>query len=193
MPTPITHAFVSVAVGGAFSRQKMPAQFWILSILCSVFPDIDTIGLRLDVPYDSLLGHRGLAHSIPFAFLLSIMVVSVGFPRVRLLTKKWWRLLGYFLFVSASHGVLDAMTDGGLGIAFFSPFHQARYFLPWRPLAVSPIGLRPFLSPWGLSVIRSELLWIWAPACLIWLGLWLLRRTRREYTKVVSKARDEKR
>ena len=27
---------------------------------------------------------------------------------------------------------------GGLGVAFFSPFSNARYFLPWRPIRVAP-------------------------------------------------------
>jgi hypothetical protein len=36
---------------------------------------------------------------------------------------------------TASHGVLDATTNGGLGVAFFSPFDNRRYFLPWRPSA----------------------------------------------------------
>ena len=59
--------------------------------------------------------------------------------------------------------VLDAMTDGGLGIAFFSPLSNARYFLPARPLTVSPIGLGSFLSSRGLAVMKSEILWIWLP------------------------------
>ena len=41
--------------------------------------------------------------------------------------------MGLYLFLStASHGVLDALTDGGLGVAFFSPFDQTRYFFPFR-------------------------------------------------------------
>jgi membrane-bound metal-dependent hydrolase YbcI (DUF457 family) len=60
--------------------------------------------------------------------------------------------------VTASHGVLDAMTDGGLGIAFFAPFDNTRYFFPFRPVKVSPIGLS-FFSARGLDVIWSELLW----------------------------------
>jgi hypothetical protein len=31
---------------------------------------------------------------------------------------------------TAGHGLLDAMTNGGLGLAFFSPFDNHRYFLP---------------------------------------------------------------
>jgi inner membrane protein len=58
------------------------------------------------------------------------------------------------------------MTDGGLGIAFFAPFDNTRYFLPFRPIKVSPIGLS-FFSARGLDVIRSELLWVCLPAAII--------------------------
>jgi hypothetical protein len=47
----------------------------------------------------------------------------------------------FFFLATASHGLLDAMTDGGLGVAFFSPFDKHRYFFPWTPIRVSPIGL----------------------------------------------------
>jgi inner membrane protein len=52
----------------------------------------------------------------------------------------------YFFLSAASHGLLDALTDGGLGVAFFSPFEQTRYFFPVRPVAVSPIGIREFFN-----------------------------------------------
>jgi inner membrane protein len=82
----------------------------------------------------------------------------------------------YFFLATASHGLLDAMTDGGLGVACFSPFDNNRYFLPWRPIRVSPIGIGRFFSPRGLEVVRSELLWIWLPAALLVLSVWLIRR-----------------
>jgi inner membrane protein len=68
------------------------------------------------------------------------------------------------------------MTDGGLGVAFFSPFNTARYFLPWTPIRVSPIGLTRFFSYRGLAVIQSELLWIWLPSALLLLSAFLIRR-----------------
>ena len=44
-----------------------------------------------------------------------------------------------FLFLAiASHGLLDAFTDGGLGVAFFAPFDSTRYFFPVTPIEVSP-------------------------------------------------------
>src|SRR5688572_10480141 len=66
-----------------------------------------------------------------------------------------------FFACTASHGLLDAMTDGGRGIAFFSPFSNHRYFLPWRPIRVSPIGGIDF------GVLWSEVRWVWLPAMAV--------------------------
>ena len=77
------------------------------------------------------------------------------------------RLMGFtvgFLAVS-SHILLDAMTNGGLGVAALWPFDQTRYFCDWRPIRVSPFGLKALLSQRGLAVMLSELRWVWAP-CL---------------------------
>src|SRR5215831_7502105 len=60
-------------------------------------------------------------------------------------------LFAYLFLATASHGVLDAMTNGGLGVAFFSPFDTTRYFLPWRPIRVSP-------SRFGSSLASSAIL-----------------------------------
>ena len=61
-----------------------------------------------------------------------------------------------FLFVSTlSHGLLDMLTNGGLGVALFVPMSNERYFFPWRPITVSPIGLSRFVSAWGLRVLRN--------------------------------------
>jgi inner membrane protein len=67
--------------------------------------------------------------------------------------------------------VLDAFTDGGLGVAFFSPFSDQRFFFPWRPIAVSPIGVTGFFNHRTWLVLRSELLWVVAPSvALLLLG-----------------------
>ena len=68
---------------------------------------------------------------------------------------------------TASHGFLDAMTDGGLGVAFFSPVDNTRCFLPFTPIRVSLIGISRFFTARGFAVIRSELLWIWLPTALL--------------------------
>jgi len=87
-------------------------------------------------------------------------------------------LWAYFFLATASHGLLDAMTDGGLGVAFFAPFENRRYFLPWRPIQVSPIGIGRFFSERGVAIFQSELLWIWLPAAVLAVSAWILRRPR---------------
>ena len=91
-------------------------------------------------------------------------------------SRRWWQLITYFFIVTASHGILDAMTDGGLGVAFLAPFDNSRYFFPWRPVMVSPIGVAPFFSRYGLNVLLSEIVWIWEPPC-----------NRPSYVKVFAK------
>ena len=82
-----------------------------------------------------------------------------------------------FLLATASHGLLDALTDGGLGVAFFAPFSDARYFFPWRPIAVSPIGAR-FFSARGAAVLISEFVWLWLPTAFA-IGLIAWSKSRR--------------
>jgi inner membrane protein len=75
-----------------------------------------------------------------------------------------------------SHGLLDALTDGGLGVAFFSPVDQSRYFFPVRPIHVSSMSLRDLLGPHGLSVLVNEIQWVWSPCALVAALWWWSRR-----------------
>lgn len=177
MASAFTHVFVAAALGKAVSTEKMPLRFWTLGVFCSLLPDLDVIAFRLGIPYRHMFGHRGFTHSLPFAFIVGLLVVLLAFRTVPRFSGRWWALAGYFFCVTASHGVLDAMTSGGYGIAFFSPFDNTRYFLPWRPLVVSPIGVYGFFSRWGYEVLLSELLWIWMPALLL-LGTLILYRSK---------------
>ena len=77
--------------------------------------------------------------------------------------------------VAVSHGMLDTLTDGGLGIALFWPFSNRRYFVPWTPIPVAPIGARMFTAR-GLRVVMIEALQF-APL-LLW-SLWPRRRSPR--------------
>ena len=178
MASAFTHAFFAAAMGGAYARERMPARFWVLSAACAVLPDADVLAFGFGVPYGSMFGHRGLTHSLVFAALLGASVTAVFFRD----SPRRGALALFFALETASHGALDALTDGGLGVAFFAPFSGRRYFFPFRPVEVSPIGVGAFFSEWGLAVIRSELLWVWLPTglCLAaWLGLRRLTRPPR--------------
>ena len=71
--------------------------------------------------------------------------------------------------------VVGFVTDGGLGVAFFWPFSAERYFFPYNPIPVSPIGAH-FFSDRGLHVFTTELAMLWLPALVIGGAGFLLRK-----------------
>ena len=169
MASAFSHVAVALTVGRLTTgRRKMPLRFWLLSAFCAVLPDADVIGFAFGIRYGDLLGHRGLSHALSFAGVTGLVVVSLAFREERRFSSTWWVLVAHFFAVTASHGVLDAMTDGGLGVAFFSPVDPTRYFFPFRPITVSPIGVGSFFSEWGLRVVINEVLWIGLPCVLVW-------------------------
>ena len=171
MPTIVSHAFFGVAVGSALLPERSRAKFLILTALCTILPDFDVIGFVFRINYGSVLGHRGITHSILFAIVMGWMAAFC----FRDLEISRWKLALYFALVTASHPILDMFTDGGLGVALLAPFSNERFFFPWRPVRVSPIGVG-FFSDRGVTVVLSELIWIWVPAVVISAVIWLVSR-----------------
>jgi inner membrane protein len=162
MASLFSHAVAAGAIGHAAPlRYRSDPRFWYMAALCSAIPDIDVIGFRFGVQYGDLWGHRGMTHSLLFAATLGLAAAARFKPDWK---GDGRRLALVFVLIAASHGFLDAFTNGGLGVAFFSPFDRTRYFFPWTPIEVSPIGAARFFSQRGLVVLRSELKWIWLPS-----------------------------
>jgi len=174
MASAFTHAVAGLAIGTAFPRPSRSARFWLLGAGGAAIPDLDVIGYRIGVPYDSVFGHRGFTHSLVFAALfggLCLVAFRDNSARER-------RLVWLYLFLAtASHGVLDAMTSGGGGVAFFAPFVNERYFFPWRPILVSPLNPRRFFTARGRAILANELVWVWTPSIAFALVMTRLRRT----------------
>jgi inner membrane protein len=175
MASVFSHAVAALGIGACFYRPRTPKRVWVIGALCAVIPDLDVIGFGFGVHYGDFWGHRGFMHSLLFAALLASVVALLA-CRQAVPGFSGFSLWTYFFLAIASHGLLDAMTDGGLGVAFFSPFNNTRYFLPWRPIRVSPIGVSRFFTHRGLEVVKSELFWIWLPAALLVASGWLIRR-----------------
>lgn len=169
------HVIAALGVGAFFYKPDIPKRIWVVGAACSAIPDLDVIGFRLGIRYGDFWGHRGFTHSLVFGAALATAVVLLGF-RGGLPNISRISIWTYFFLATASHGVLDAMTNGGLGVAFFSPFNNRRYFLSWRPIQVSPIGLGRFFTGRGFSVFQSEFFWVWIPAGLLIASALLLRR-----------------
>ena len=166
MPSILSHPAVAISLAPFFGRLGVPAWLLLVGAACTVIPDSDVIGFAFGVQYGDVLGHRGLTHSLSFAAVLSGLLVAL-IPNRTAGSGLW--SFAYLFACTASHGVLDALTNGGLGVAFFAPFDNGRHFFAWRPIQVSPIGVRNF-GQRGLPVLQSELVWVWLPSFALWLA-----------------------
>jgi len=168
-----------MSIGACFYCPVLPRRAWILGAVCSILPDLDVLGFRYGIRYGDFWGHCGFTHSLLFAAFAALAALLLGFWKELSSIRKFY-LWTYLFLATASHGALDAMTDGGLGVAFFSPFDTGRYFLPWRPIHVSPIAIGRFFTHGGLAIFQNELLWIWLPATLLAAAALFLRRHTSE-------------
>ncbi|MFZ5637478.1 MAG: metal-dependent hydrolase [Pseudomonadota bacterium] len=158
MPTIFTHVAIPLAAGLALGTKALSPRLVAAGAFASIAPDFDSIAFRLGIAYADQFGHRGASHSLLFALAIGLIGAACA-PALRTSRGKAFAFLA---LCTASHPLLDALTDGGLGVALLWPWSDARHFAPWRPIAVSPIGVG-FFSARGLSVLRSELLWVWLP------------------------------
>ncbi|MBI3562897.1 MAG: metal-dependent hydrolase [Gammaproteobacteria bacterium] len=163
MPTLLTHPAVPLAVGITLGRKILPPRLLLVGMVAAMLPDLDVVGLQHGVAYAAAYGHRGVTHSLSIA-LVTALLLSLTYRRLKVnYTTACW-----FLFISiGSHGVLDAFTNGGLGIALAWPFSEQRYFAPWRVIEVSPLGVERFFSVRGWEVLQSEAVWVWLPLLVV--------------------------
>jgi inner membrane protein len=163
MPTIFSHGVAAAALLTAFPQRAVPRRLLTLGIVCAIAPDIDVIAVPFGARSGDLLGHRGFTHSLLFAAVLASAVLAGAvraWPPIAHRGAVWF----YLFLATASHGLLDALTSRhGLGIPFFWPFDATRYFFPFTPVAMSPLGTH-FFSERGLSVLLNEIWWIWIPS-----------------------------
>lgn len=170
MASAFAHAALGATLGKLLLPQRRHWPYWVAAGLCAALPDVDSVGYRLGVPYDSLWGHRGLTHSLLAAALVAAVGTMLGHLARPSHRPPPLRLALLLFLATASHGLLDAMTTGGLGVAFLSPWHPERYFFPFRPIKVSPLSIRAFFGARGVRVLASEALWVGIPCLLLLLG-----------------------
>jgi inner membrane protein len=159
MPTIISHPAVPLALAWGLGGKIISPRLLLAGIFASIAPDLDVIAFKLGVPYGGQFGHRGASHSLLFALALAL----AGACSYRGLRSSALSVFFFLLIAAASHSILDACTSGGLGVALLWPWSDHRFFAPFRPIAVSPIGLSRFFSERGAQVLLSELLWLWLP------------------------------
>jgi inner membrane protein len=160
VPSVFSHAVIGATVI-ACGLPRPRAALVIIGAVLAVLPDLDVVGLAFGWGLDHPLGHRGLSHSLLVAVTLAGLAVLATPPRT---AERRWRVWLILALAAASHGLLDALTNGGRGVAFFAPFVATRWHFPLRPIEVSPIGVWTFFSRRGLEVLTNEVVWLWAPS-----------------------------
>ncbi|MCB9230251.1 MAG: metal-dependent hydrolase [Bacteroidia bacterium] len=183
MASVFSHAVAGIALGKVLEGKASNLKFWLLGVFCTIFPDADVIFFQFGVKYEDFWGHRGFMHSMVFALLMALLLKFIFYPRVKW-NSRYGLMLGlYFFLCMTSHGLLDMLTTGGKGVAILAPFDNTRYFFPWRVIRVSPIGIKNFFGEWGLTVLKSEFIWVWIPSALIYGIAWLRRNSRKKLDK----------
>ncbi len=126
MPTVLSHAAVPLALGVGLGAEVVPRRLLLAGALVSALPDLDVITFHWGIPYSAGLGHRGFSHSL----LVAAVVALAGAAAAPALRTGSARAFVFLFVAAASHGALDAFTNGGLGVAFLWPWSEQRFFAP---------------------------------------------------------------
>jgi membrane-bound metal-dependent hydrolase YbcI (DUF457 family) len=135
--------------------------------LAAAAPDVDAIGRPFGYADLAIFGgHRALTHSMCTGLLFGLLVFLI--VRRGSAARSASRLALYVTVVVASHGLLDALTTYGEGVAFFAPFTMHRWKSGWQPF----------------DGLVAEIVALWLPGALTY-ALWLrpqLARARSSIT-----------
>jgi inner membrane protein len=174
MASAFAHIVIPATLYFAFKSPTVNWRLFVVGAGLSVLPDADVLGFHLGIAYSSQWGHRGFTHSCVFAIVIALLAACC-FKRL----KSKLGTVFLFSFISClSHALLDSLTNGGLGVALYWPFNHERIFSEFRPILVSPIGIKSFFTPRGWSVLASEVQWVLLPCIALGCVLYYLRRNR---------------
>ncbi|MBK8397210.1 MAG: metal-dependent hydrolase [Leptospiraceae bacterium] len=177
MPTIFSHGIAAVSAATLFNSKSEKIKFYVLVLICSCIPDLDVISFKFGISYSHWLGHRGITHSILFSILLPIPILFLFYRSVSFFSKEYIVLWIVFFISTVSHALLDALTNGGLGVCLYCPFKTERFFFDFRPILVSPIG-KNFFSEAGIRVLKSEFVWIWIPSFLVFITFKIAKKLK---------------
>jgi len=163
MASAFSHVVVPAVIYVTFKCNAINIRLFILAAFFSVLPDFDVIAFKFGIPYESQWGHRGFTHSLVFAACLA----AITMPFYKQLKSHPLAIFLVCFVACASHAFLDAMTNGGLGVALFWPFSHERIFFQFRPIQVSPLSVASFFTERGWKIISSELIWVFVPGLII--------------------------
>ena len=163
MPSLPGHAVAGLAITHTFRRAQLPRRTWVLAPLLAVAPDLDWFVGFLDFHKNHILNHRGVAHSLFGALLLAAAALLVAYRRNQRGGQLWLCLT----LAALSHGLMDACTAGGVGVALFMPFSDSRWACVWQPIQVAPLPVGREDGYRFLASLWTEAFWIGLPALVL--------------------------
>ena len=163
MPTILSHPAVPLAIGLGLGSGVVSKRLLLAGVAASIIPDLD---VYIREVWDAV-AHRGVTHTPVFAMLVAVSAALVA----RALKATHTTAFLFIFIATLSHPLLDMATNGGSGIPILWPLSDERYFWPYTPIEVSPLGVARFFSERGLEVIQSEFAWICLPAAVVALGM----------------------
>jgi inner membrane protein len=190
MATLITHialpliARIAIAPTHALPK-SIDRRCFAAAVIGSCIPDIDALGPLFDAREPSLFAARGFSHSLVFAAIFTLIVAALFFRSAS--TRARSIAIAIVFASTASHGIVDAMSVGDVGVAFFAPFSSTRFFLPLRVIAACPNAPPEHIGAWIKLLAANELLFILAPAFLIafTIRVWITSRVADRRKRVL--------
>jgi len=165
----IGHGLVAFTIS-KMAKAKVSKRLLTFAIISSIIPDLDVIGYYIGIPYESMLGHRGITHSILFALMWSFLLSKSIFKH------SFSLAFPVLLTCTISHSIIDALTTGGRGIGFFIPIISERFFFPTRFIQVSPLQINDIFGPWGIAVLKSEMLYLGLPCFILFIFIHIIKK-----------------
>jgi len=165
----IGHGLVAFTIS-KMAKAKVSKRLLTFAIISSIIPDLDVIGYYIGIPHESMLGHRGITHSILFALMWSFLLSKSIFKH------SFSLAFPVLLTCTISHSIIDALTTGGRGIGFFIPITSERFFFPTRFIQVSPLQINDIFGPWGIAVLKSEMLYLGLPCFILFIFIHIIKK-----------------
>jgi inner membrane protein len=157
VPT-VGHLAVGLAGWRLHGRVHQPVRPALVYTALATFQDLD---LFLPHAWGGGWVHRGALHSPAVA----LVAAAIG---LLLLWDHGDRAKIFLLAfaTAASHGLLDTLTRGGVGVMLLWPLSLARFESPWEPLPPSPFSTRHgsprFLLRLAYEALFFAPLFLWA-------------------------------
>ncbi len=147
------HSIAALTIGKAGFKHVFDRKLGVLAVLCACAPDLDVVGFLFGIRYLSQWGHRGFTHSLVFAAVFGWLVAWIFYRG----EVSYWKKAAVLTLSTASHGLLDMLTDGGRGVAIFWPVSSERHFFP---VAANPgFAVAPERFSWRMGGGSSARSW----------------------------------